>query len=952
MSTINGLVGVDGPASLFFVNPSGVVLGAQSDLDIAGAFILSTASGFEFEDGEVFSAITPEDSVLTVAVPLGLQFAPTAMPNTSIVSQGDIDVEQDLTFLSDEIILEGTLQNSGNLMLLGKVISPDGQVIRSGGQVTLDSYEGGSLHILAGDDVTIGGDVVITSASSVGNSINPGDSELATITGGNNQRVLLGRTPIYENDQLLVNDGEIQYSGGERVVVASNVVPTLDIRAGTTAHGQQSVSRSDEAASNITIEGSINSPGGTVILTNQFQSEQSDIDGHIQFKDIDIRTVNGSRGTAVVDSRGTITLNGEIDSSGESFFTFPFGIGIVGDGGEVFFKAEENINLLQGSAIITSGERGGAISLLSNSGEVNIQDSVLAQLSTGDAGGSAVVLEGRRIEIVDGSIVGTLTSGSGTSGVIAVAADEQISVLNRVPSSGEAGAGTFIIGAVRSVFPGTGIATSTISSGAGGAIDIVTPGAILVQNQIEPIEGSSGQPSLGGIATVSLGGESGTLRVTADSIVIEGSEEGPFFPDFDDTTAILLRDIPTGFSSAAQGFGDAGALTVNARSLSLRDGAGITSGSVNGSFGDGALMTFNITDTIDLDGKAILGNSSIGDITSGNSGDLVINGGESVTIQLSQGAVISTSTNSQGEAGSIDITGANLEILSGGRIVASTVSSPQPSGNITINISDVILIDGQLAQPEGAETLSSGVFASSETGATGEAGNISISAELIRMLAGGQISTAAEQSAGGNIFIEAGDVQLLEDADITTNVVAGESGGGDIVFEGNTVVALDDSDVLAFSTGGPGGNVVFNSLFFGENYQPTPPGTNPSTLDGNNQVDVNASGTVDGIIVIQDVSFIEDSLNRLAAELVPPRDATFGSCIARSSEETGVSFTVTGADGLASRPGDSVSRFPAVEVQPIDRSGRDVFGESENSFIEPTDIYRFSDGRIVMSRDC
>ena len=126
----------------------------------------------------------------------------------------------------------------------------------------------------------------------------------------------------------------------------------------------------------------------------------------------------------------------------------------------------------------------------------------------------------------------------------------------------------------------------------------------------------------------------------------------------------------------------------------------------------------------------------------------------------------------------------------------------------------MITIDGHLAQSEGAQPLSSGIFASSEAGSTGEAGNIGISAELIRMLAGGQISTASEQSAGGNILIEASGVQLLEDADITTNVVSGESGGGNIVFEGNTVVALDDSDVLAFSTGGPGGNVTFNSLFF------------------------------------------------------------------------------------------------------------------------------------------
>jgi hypothetical protein len=48
---------------------------------------------------------------------------------------------------------------------------------------------------------------------------------------------------------------------------------------------------------------------------------------------------------------------------------------------------------------------------------------------------------------------------------------------------------------------------------------------------------------------------------------------------------------------------------------------------------------------------------------------------------------------------------------------------------------------------------------------------------------------------------------------------------------------------LAFARDGRGGDITLNTpAFFGESYRPAPKGTDPNTLENNNQVDVNATG--------------------------------------------------------------------------------------------------------------
>lgn len=384
----------------------------------------------------------------------------------------------------------------------------------------------------------------------------------------------------------------------------------------------------------------------------------------------------------------------------------------------------------------------------------------------------------------------------------------------------------------------------------------------------------------------------------------------------------------------------------------------------------------------------------------GTAGNIIV---DTKTFQISDGGVVNAKTENTGDGGNITITTNIFEAQNGGQVLTTAFDSGK-AGNITINATDRINLTGSdSTQPDRFERLGgnivandvpfSGLFAntgdesttnggsinletanlnlgdgakiSAQSQGMGNAGNITIKASEILSSTDGTITTETTQSSGGNIQIEAGDIRLFDDSDITTLVDIGEGDGGNITLTANTIIALEDSDILSFSADGKGGDINFNTAAFLSNplYQPTPPIRDRQALNQlntNEQVDVNASGTVSGTIAgVPDITFIQNSLVELPENQIDTNILVANSCIVRSNSQNGT-FFITGSGGLPQNPTDApLSPFSTGEVQSIPITSNKLLTSATqrpwkigDPIIEPSGVYKLPNGQIVLSREC
>ncbi len=77
------------------------------------------------------------------------------------------------------------------------------------------------------------------------------------------------------------------------------------------------------------------------------------------------------------------------------------------------------------------------------------------------------------------------------------------------------------------------------------------------------------------------------------------------------------------------------------------------------------------------------------------------------------------------------------------------------------------------------------------------------------------------------------------------------------------------------------------------------------------------------------------------------------SCIVRSQEKQQSSFTITGTGGLPNRPGEnSRSNYPTGDIRNVTNENASPLWKKGAPIIEPQGVYRLSDGKLVMSREC
>ncbi|MBP5975832.1 filamentous hemagglutinin N-terminal domain-containing protein [Brasilonema sp. CT11] len=142
VSDINGILRANGTANLFLINPNGILFGPNASLNIGGSFLASTASSLNFADGSKFSAIDPQSTpLLTINVPIGLQFGATAAP---IRNQSQASPNGATTRFRAPIGLQ--VQPGKTLALVGGDVTLEGgNLTVDGGRIELGSVAGNSL---------------------------------------------------------------------------------------------------------------------------------------------------------------------------------------------------------------------------------------------------------------------------------------------------------------------------------------------------------------------------------------------------------------------------------------------------------------------------------------------------------------------------------------------------------------------------------------------------------------------------------------------------------------------------------------------------------------------------------------------------------------------------------------------------------------------------------------
>jgi large exoprotein involved in heme utilization and adhesion len=294
---------------------------------------------------------------------------------------------------------------------------------------------------------------------------------------------------------------------------------------------------------------------------------------------------------------------------------------------------------------------------------------------------------------------------------------------------------------------------------------------------------------------------------------------------------------------------------------------------------------------------------------------------------------------------SVEVIGTGIS--ADGEVPSGLLAASRGSGDA----GDLTIDTGRLLVRDGAELSTNSL-------GEGLAGNINITVRDTLKANNGTITTASEQSSGGDITITADKIRLYGDGDITTFVAqGGAGGGGNITLTAGSIIAFDDSDILAYAPDGKGGDLNLNTpVFFGENYSPASSRNDPpKTLDGNNRVDVAASG----IITTPDVSFIQNSLTELPDNQINTDSLLANSCIVRRNQPTRGSFTITGTGGLPQRPGDAqMSSFPTVDIETLPSDGTPTNTnpnrpwQKGDPIVEPQGVYRLPNGKLVLSREC
>jgi len=659
---------------------------------------------------------------------------------------------------------------------LGNLFSPFDPVFQVGGDFSLASYTGASLHILAGGQVTIPGDITITGAD----------------------------TSNFIAETFTLSDGL------STVSINGSTKPTLDIRAGITTAILGVPTSANINIGNVTIA----APNGEVVLTNQYNPNTS-LSGNIQTGNIDTRTPAGNGGNITIDSRGSVNTgniatnttlgttagsvrilaqdnitSGAIDTT--SFTTANAGnisitsrndgissIGIetgartvnanTGNGGEISISASKDItitNRISSDAFITGTGvvgNGGNITVRSDTGNITATDvragSVIEGNGNTTQAGKIQISTLGNINVLDVTSNSEIKGGNGNTGN---GADITIKGNN---------INTTDIGSLSVISNGAGIG----NVGKGGDIKIDATGNISARRISSTSAVAQGNTETGG--NINVNTTNGNINVLGDVTSASATFAGNAKNAGNINFSTLNGNINVGLGILAPSFSQLGT-TGNGGNITL------TTGGTNSTIAIGTL----VTPIPSLTGSLIAFSSNSPNPSSGGKITLTTDRANFAGITTTFAGNVSTNADINFNTSVVLPTGSNITISSGG-------------GDINFERSDSKL-DG-----------ASNVILAADTG------NVSLTGAVGSITPLNSLTVNANNAQIGSIIKTIGNINFNSSVTSSNSEISSANGAisitgdvNDANFNAGTLLTLSASQDINFSNILSGGTVNIASV--------------------------------------------------------------------------------------------------------------------------------------------
>ena len=776
-------------------------------------------------------------------------------------------------------------------------------VIADGAEVTAGTFgfgDAGILTVLATDSVEITGDSSFLGAQvNTGATGNGGDTFIQTprLWVRNGGRISADTFGLGDAGNLTIVSDDLEVAGADTFV-------TADVSAEATGTG-----------------------GNLIVQTGRLAIQDGARLGASTFG-------QGDAGFVQIDASEAIVLQGQVPDGVSSRITAEVRGGATGAGGDLLIQTPR-LSLRDGAQIsagtFSAGDAGnlivqaGEIDLQGTSADFRTSSGLYAQVE-GEATGAGgnLLITADRLRARDGGQVSVATFGGGNAGNLVIEAD-------RIELQGETGDGRTPSGLFATVEPGAigdggnlAIQTRQLTISDGAQISVSTSST-----------GNAGSLTIAATEAMQVSGESpdGTVSVVTAQVDTGATGTGGDLTIV--TPRLQVRDGAQ-ISASTKGEGNAGNLLVAADTVELTGRN--TTGTVPSALyarvepdatGEGGNLAV-VGDRLQLSGGAQIGVDTFGE---GNGGNLAVLAEQA--IELIDGSLITASVQADalGNAGNLSVETNRLTLNSGGQILAVTFGFGD-AGNVEVTARDNIRISG--ASPDG---FPSGLFATVESTGFGTAGSLSARTGILRVENGAEISVSdnsgfssagdlsitadsirlnqnaslrAETSAGaqGNITLQAQDIQLRRNSNITTNAI-GTATGGNITIDTGVLAALENSDITANAQASFGGRVIINAQgIFGTEFrtQATP----ESDITATSELGPAFSGIVD--IQTPDID-PSQGLVELPENVVDPAALiAANACVQGQQSE----FVITGRGGLPPTPQEPLAQ-----------------GEQSTAWIEP-----------------